>query len=470
MKSFAFIIALLIVSPDALPQESVEKKEAPAYKLFRANEDYFYLLNKENSPYEEDLFDALKYIPINDDRNRYLTFGGELRPRVEYFENRDWEEGGDELFYSQRISLHSNLTLGNNLRMFAELYHGYTSHEKEFAQYDELDLHQGFVELAIPMQNSNQLSLQFGRQEKAFGAARLVGLREGPNIRRTFDELRATFSANKNTYQAFYGREVRPEFYVFDNDFVLFDHDAGNPALWGMYSQFNIHGDIGRTELYYLGFQSDMSQFNDVVGEEARHTIGVRRFGTIGERWIYNTELIYQFGELSGQDIQAYSIETDWHYQYIQTRWSLSIGLKLELTSGDSKAGDGEINSFNPTFVNPAYYSLAGTIAPVNIKSIHPSLTLHPTEKLVLYGEWAVFWRESTNDGLYRPPRFLTRDSTGTQEKNIGNQLGVKIGYEFGRHLSFDLDMSYFIAGAFLEATGESENILHIAPTLSYKF
>ena len=74
------------------------------------------------------------------------------------------------------------------------------------------------------MQNSNQLSLQFGRQEKAFGAGRLVGLREGPNIRRTFDEVRATYSANKNTYQAFYGREVRPEFYVFHNDFVLFDH------------------------------------------------------------------------------------------------------------------------------------------------------------------------------------------------------------------------------------------------------
>ena len=109
---------------------------------------------------------------------------------------------------------------------------------------------------------------------------------------------------------------------------------------------------------------------------------------------------------------------------------------------------------------------------PVNIKSIHPSLTLHPTEKLVLYAEWAVFWRESTNDGLYRPPRFLRRDGTGTgtQEKNIGNQLGVKIGYEFGRHLSFDLDMSYFIAGAFLEATGEAEDILHIAPTLSFKF
>ena len=121
-------------------------------------------------------------------------------------------------------------------------------------------------------------------------------------------------------------------------------------------------------------------------------------------------------------------------------------------------------------FVNPAYYSLALTITPVNMISVHPSLTLYPNDRLTVYLEWAAFWRESKNDGLYSPPRFLTRDGIGVPDRRIGSQFGLKIGYEFNRHLSFDLDLSYFIAEDFLEATGDSENILHIAPTFSFKF
>ena len=159
---------------------------------------------------------------------------------------------------------------------------------------------------------------------------------------------------------------------------MLFDNDAINPELWGLYFQFKIGGDAGKTELYYLGFQSDRSRFNDVVGEETRHTIGLRRFGKLGERWHYNTELVYQFGDLAGQDIRAYNIETDWRYELIHTRWQPSIGLKLELTSGDNRAGDGKINSFNPmlyadfVILNKDYFSISAA----DIKTIRSVLTV----------------------------------------------------------------------------------------------
>jgi len=65
--------------------------------------------------------------------------------------------------------------------------------------------------------------------------------------------------------------------------------------------------------------------FNDVAGKETRHTIGIRRMGALG-RWRYNTELIYRFGEIAGQTIRAYNVETDWHYDLIRTRWRPSIG------------------------------------------------------------------------------------------------------------------------------------------------
>jgi len=207
-----------------------------------------------------------------------------------------------------------------------------------------------------------------------------------------------------------------------------------------------------------------------VSGKEKRHSIGVRRFGRIGKSWVYNSELIYQFGDIGGADISAFNIETDWRFEFVDTAWRPGLGIKLEYTTGDDETGDGEINSFNPMFVNPEYYSLAKTVTPVNMISVHPSIVLYPREGLTVYLEWAAFWRESKNDGLYAPPRFLRRDGAGINSRKIGNQIGIRLKYAFNRHVTFDLDVSYFSAEAFLEDSGESDNILHIAPTISCKF
>jgi len=150
-------------------------------------------------------------IPLNKKKDINLSFGGEVRPRLEYFNNRNWAEG-DDFFYSQRLSLHSNLNITNNIRVFGELYHGLVSlDEEEFANSDKLDWHQGFIALKIHNQKDINVELRFGRQEMALGAARLLGLREGPNMRRAYDMGRAIVHLNDNTINVFYGKEVKPE-------------------------------------------------------------------------------------------------------------------------------------------------------------------------------------------------------------------------------------------------------------------
>jgi len=469
MRTNIIIVIVFLISSFAIAQEE-EKEEAPKYSLFRATENYEYLKNEIDNAYEEDAFDPIKFIPLNAKKNVYLSIGGQVRPRLEVFSNRFWEGEEDENFYSQRLAFHVDLHFGKNIRVFTELYHGYTSHEKEFTEFDEIDFHQAFVEFKVYSKPETDFSFLFGRQEMAYGAARLVGLREGPNIRRTFDASRFILKTGNTDIQAFYAREVQPIFGAFNNKFTLFDNNATNPKFWGLYNQFIIKGLNGTNELYYLGYQNKNAEFNDVTGKETRHSIGLRRFGRIGKRWNYNTELTYQFGTISDADISAFNFETDWHYTLVNTSWRLNPGLKLEYTSGDKNSGDNKLNSFNPLFVNPAYYSLAATVTPVNLVAIHPSISLKPLEKLRLYTEWAFFWRASKNDGLYRPPRFINRPANGITERGLGNQFGFQASYEFNRHLSLDLDMSYFIAGEFQEASGEAENIFHFAPTLNYKF
>ena len=471
MKYFLQIILVFSVFQPSIAQETtIEKQEPPAFKLTRAEENYSYLKSKDVHLYKPTTFDAIKYIPFTESGNIYLTIGGQIRTRFEHFSNRFWLPEADQNFYSQRLALHSNLVLGKNIRLFGELYHGYTTHEEAFAEYDKVDVFQAFADIGFPIREKGKLLFRLGRQEMGLGATRLVGIREGPNIRRSFDMARLIYRKEQTKIQAFYGKEVLPSFEAFDNEFSPFDESAINPQFWGIYYQFKIKGFNGMNELYYLGFQVDDSRFNDVVGDEIRHTVGLRRFGKIGKHWIYNSEVIYQFGEIGGNDISAFAINTDWHFELEETKWKWNPGLKLEYQSGDKNIADGKINSFNPMFVNPAFYSLAATITPVNIIGIHPSVSFKPQKRLKVYAEWAVFWRASKNDALYRPTRFINRPADGIEDRNIGHQLGTKVQFEANRHLSFDLDVSYFFTGGFLKESGDTDNILHVAPTLNFKF
>src|SRR5260370_25732265 len=92
----------------------------PAYKMLRFDEDYSYLVNQDNCT---DLFDPVKYIPLRkDDPLWYLSFGGELRERVEgnYDPNFGIGGVGADSYLLQRIMLSADLHFGERVRFFAE--------------------------------------------------------------------------------------------------------------------------------------------------------------------------------------------------------------------------------------------------------------------------------------------------------------------------------------------------------------
>ncbi|WP_298539194.1 alginate export family protein [uncultured Aquimarina sp.] len=465
------IIILFFLSTILYSQESkqTEKQDPPTLKIPRAEENYSYLKDSITNPYKKGFLDELKYISFNSKKSIYLTLGGQYRARLESYTNRNYEKG-DQTFYSQRLNLNANLNLSKYARVFGELYHGYTSDGEQITESDKLDIHQIFVEVRAISTDNQNLSFRFGRQELSLGSSRLIDSREGPNIRRSFDLAKVKYKINSTSLVVFYGKEVSIGFDAFDNEFNLFNSDATDPEIWGLGTQFPIKSLNGTNQLYYLGFKSKVAGFSDVFGEEKRHSIGLRRFGTIGKRLSYNTEIVYQFGDLDDNTISAFNIETDWNYKLINTKWKPTIGMKLDLSSGDKEAADGKLQSFNPLFVRPSLYSLASLNTPVNLTSFHPSITIYPFNKLSIFIEYALFYRTSENDGLYTPPRFQLRTADGISEKHIGDVVGLQIQYNMNRNITFDLKSNYFIPGDFIKRSGSSETYFYIAPTMSLKF
>src|SRR6516164_6024992 len=67
-------------------EKSKDEAAPPAYKLLRYDEDYSYLKDPSR---RTDFWDPIKYIPLCCREDWYLSFGGEVRERYEFYHNAD---------------------------------------------------------------------------------------------------------------------------------------------------------------------------------------------------------------------------------------------------------------------------------------------------------------------------------------------------------------------------------------------
>ncbi|MEO1255101.1 MAG: alginate export family protein, partial [Bacteroidota bacterium] len=218
-----------------------ENEGVPPIKLLRAEESYLFLQESET---DQVFLQPLKLITLDQSKGGFLTFGGEYRARFESFTNEGYSSENDS-YYSQRLDLHASLKLGTQIRLFGELYHGLTSGEDRVLEDDRIDLHQGFLEIILLDEASSNLSLRLGRQEIGYGSSRLIGIREGPNMRRSFDLAKLAFKKGKGSLNIIYGKELIYDLNAFDNESNLFKNDSPNPTIWGAYLQENFIGKPG---------------------------------------------------------------------------------------------------------------------------------------------------------------------------------------------------------------------------------
>jgi hypothetical protein len=120
-----------------------------------------------------------------------------------------------------------------------------------------LDLQQGFADLRAPIGQDGSVTFRGGRQEMLFGSARLVDVREGPNVRLSFDGGRAFYQSPNIRVDAFVVRPVVPQPGVFD------DYSDPGQAFWGLYSVMPVRPVPGLSaDLYYLSLDRRNAAFD----------------------------------------------------------------------------------------------------------------------------------------------------------------------------------------------------------------
>jgi hypothetical protein len=465
-------LALLIPASVALPiialgQEGITDAEMPltppAYKMLRFDEDYSCLTNRAN---RTDWFDPIKYIPFRaNDPLWYLSFGGELRERFEgnYDPNFGIDGEGSDSYLLQRVTLLTDVHLGQRVRFFAEGISGIVVGESEPpppVQQDPIDLQFAFVDVVPYLTDDERLTLRVGRFGMSFGAGRLVATRAAPNIPSRFQGLELLYSRPGLNLTGFLTQPVEDSGGISGAD-----HST---TFWGLYATHycNTPRTVG-VDLYYLGIHNDEATYASGTADEHRHSFGAREFG-VWNHWDWDAEQVLQLGSFGSDSILAWTAAINAGYTF-DTAGQPRLGLKTGIASGDPNAANGRQETFDPLFFKSGYFNDAALIRPSNIIGAHPNFGLKLSKSVSADGGVDLFWRYSRNDAVYGVPGFISIPALNNAPNYIGTAVDLNLVWQLQRHVTVQASYVHFLTGNYVHQAG-GKDVNYFSTTISFLF
>src|SRR5215469_14048808 len=473
MRLFAIIAMLSLgdalpahAQTTALPEQAVPDR---SYRLLREDEDWSWL---RDPGLRRDFWDPIKYIPLRANKeNWFISIGGEVREVWEQVGNDNWgQQPYTNGYLNERYMLSVDVHYGKRFRTFVELKSGLNSFRiggPRPIDEKKLDFQAAFVELGTSW-GQNSIKLRVGRQELEYGSGRLIDVREGPNVRLSFDGFLI-----KTEVRSWYidGFALRP-----DLDKPGFFDNAPNHAvgLWGLYTTWPLP-DKNSLDLYYLGLDSKQALFERGSAHEVRHSLGARISRPIAtERpgWDFDYEALWQFGTFGSGTIRAWTFSSETGYRYPTEALKPRFSIKADISSGDNPRSK-TLGTFNPMFPSGNYFGVLAAATgpgPVNFIDVHPRVETAFPHDVSLSVDWIFQWRESLEDGVYDMAGSLIRPAAGSRARFVEHRPGAELLWQANRHLWFQADYGVFYAGRFLKETRPGRNLSYWALWAGYKF
>jgi Alginate export len=480
MRFFAMsVVALLVALAPAWSQSvSSVAQDAPdrSIKLLREDEDWSFLADPAR---RQDVWDPVKYIRLREGHDDwFMTISGEAREMWEQIGNDNWGQGSPpfttpSLFWNgyldERYMLGFDIHYGKHIRTFVDLKSGLNSYRfggPRPIDEKKLDFQAAFLQIGTS-EGQRFINLRVGRQELEYGSGRLIDIREGPNVRLSFDGFMVKSKFDQWSIDGFAMRPDLDKPGFFDN---APNHQVG---FWGVYVTRSLPNRT-TLELYYLGLDRKEATFQRGTAQEVRHSLGgriSRPIATERPGWDFDDEALWQFGTFGSDDIQAWTVATETGYRIPTIPLKPRFSVKADISSGDHPNSN-TLGTFNPLFPKGDYFGVLATTGPgpINFIDVHPHVETTLPHDVSVSFDWIVQWRESLDDGVYSVPGFLIRAADGSRARFVGHRPGTQIRWQVNRHLWFQGDYGIFYAGRFLKETQPGRNLNYWALWAGYKF
>lgn len=419
------------------PAAAVAQVDACSPRIFRWAEDCRNLaaLPRKGT-------DILRYIPIDDDGDVWVTLGGEFRLRPDTLQDPDFGIGSAPSFTSitSRAYVHADLRTRGGARVFAQLSGSAEDGRLPGPRSVDTsgpDIAQLFVDLPL-----GPLLVRIGRQEIDLGGNRLVSLRDAA-LRRSFDgvQLQLAIGGAKLTAIRLQPVVITPR--SFDDRRDRGDTFAGASLALPMAHNTNV-------TLFAFDRRRAIARTFSASGREERQTYGARAAWRDHGRDA-TLQIAVQEGSLAGQPILAWGGTLD-AGQTLRAPGQPRIGVSLGYASGDARAGDGKIGSFDPIYPNLSVYTEAPLYFPVNQINAEVNVSIRPTRRLALKLNGILLARASGGDAVYaasgRPLIGPGRDRLS------GTAAEMTARWTVNRHIEFYGAVVHAFALSAIEAAG----------------
>jgi hypothetical protein len=396
-------------------------------------------------------FDSLKYIPLlPGDPFSYLSFGLVLRERVESNDAPNFGVGHivGESYLLQRFQVYADLHFNRNWELFSELEDDRAFGKDPITSVDQnpLDLRLAFLGYTVNT-DLGTFKARIGRQDFAFDKQRFVALRDGPNVRQSFDAIWADWESEPWRIIGFISHPVQ---YFYEKPF---DNISNSRFRFDM---FRVERHVlGTNELsfYYALYARDAAQYLTASGHESRNIFDGRFAGTNhGLDW--DLEGMVQTGTVGMKTIRAWAIGARCGYTMPGQRWQTRLAVQVDAASGNGKRDSNTIGTFNPLFPNGDYFTLAGFTGYTNLVHVKPSVTVRPAPRLSVMGAIAAQWRQTAADAIYVQPNVPIAGTAGFGSNWTGLYAQARTEYQFTDNLTGAIEAVHFQVGNTIRRVG----------------
>ncbi|ATU73323.1 hypothetical protein SXCC_03521 [Gluconacetobacter sp. SXCC-1] len=452
-------------------------------------EDWSDIVNTPPEQRRNDWFNRLKYIPLTDRGDIWLSLSGEERLRY-VFENQPLM-GTAGKTNASRVLLRSqygaDLHLGEHVRAYAEFlwgeaggsnYYGYQTG----VQRERLDLQQGILEVKGRMLGA-RMGVIGGRQIFLDAPVSMQSARDLTNAQQSWDGFRG--------YAVW--KSIRLDLFDFmqTNKLprnVFADGTNYSARMYGIYTstalpKFSVMGQKSQifADVFFIDylFNGASAALATTTGTQAgstrRDNIGSRVWGNVGPFDISLTG-VFQGGEFrpagggATRAVRAYAVNGTMGWTARGMKAKPSIALQGDLFSGGSyHSRDGAVGTFaTPYFPLPYYNDVTLALTSQNLVGIGPVVTAAPLANLHLRLHVPVFWRESTQDAVYGTGRIYSWRN-GLSGGFIGTTPQTQLAWNFAPHWTWTHDIAGFVASRGMRRAGAKDGAFYMQ-TMEFKF
>lgn len=383
----------------------------------------------------------------------------EARERVQYLNNTNFDATTTEndWLWTQRLAASAEGWIAPSVKARVNVQSAVTSgSQRSPVDSNVFDIREAYLEFG-----NQDRSLRIGRQDLLLGSQRLIGTRDGTNVRRGWDGARLSLKTGNWQLDA-----IAVALVDVESDGVFNDRADDGRLLAGLYTTGP--AVIGDLDLYLIYTETDDRVSIEGTADQQRYSAGLRSFGEHGS-FFWNWEAIYQWGGHGNLDISAWTLATNTGYRF-DAPWSPEFMVSANIASGDSANGDGELGTFDPLYPRGNYFSDAAILGPANFYNINPYITLFPNEKLKLAIDVNWFWRLESTDGVYGAPGSILRAPGASTSSFVATGLSARATYQFNKNISAEMIYAHNAPGDFIADTGPSDPADFLELTLRFKF